>query len=63
MDVSSIANLATAMANQRTGDAIGIAVLKKALDTQSSSALALLQALPQPVSNPPNLGNSIDTRA
>lgn len=64
MDVNSIASLGTAMANERTGDAIGVSVLKKALDIQSSVALSLLDAIPQqPASNPPNLGNSIDVRA
>lgn len=64
MDTSTIANLATAMANQRTGDAIGVSVLKKAMEIQSRGALALLEALPQPASgNPPHLGNTIDTQA
>jgi hypothetical protein len=64
MDVNNIASLATAMANQRTGDAIGISVLKKALESQTTSAMALINALPQPQSgNPPHLGNRIDTSA
>ena len=60
MDISSIANLAVSMAQARTGDAVGIAVLKKALDLQAQSALALINALPH---LPPNLGQNIDTVA
>lgn len=64
MDVSNIASLGTAMANQRNSDALDMAVLKKALEAQSSGALTLINALPQPApSNPSNLGNTIDIRA
>lgn len=63
MDVNNIASLATAMANQRTGDAIGISVLKKALEAQTNGAMALINALPQPTGSPPHLGNNIDSSA
>ena len=64
MDVNNIANLVTTMANQSTRDAINIAVLKKALEIQASSAAALIDALQQPAAvNPPHLGNTIDTSA
>lgn len=64
MDVNNIASLATAMSNQRTGDAIGISVLKKALDVQASGAVALINALQQSAAvSPPHLGNTIDTSA
>ncbi len=43
---------------------VQIAVLKQSMDIQSQSALALLEAVPSPVSsNPPNLGNTIDVMA
>nr|WP_044413965.1 YjfB family protein [Pseudomonas otitidis] len=44
---------------------VQVSVLKKSVDLQSQSALALLEALPAPVSNsnPPNLGNVIDVTA
>ncbi len=51
MDVSlsqSITSTATAVSNAKTSDAVGTAVLKKALDAQKTSAAALLQALPSP---------------
>ncbi|MCL6554920.1 MAG: putative motility protein [Burkholderiales bacterium] len=44
-----------------------VLVLKKALQMEAASALALLKAVPQPqpvaASNPPHLGQNIDTRA
>ena len=64
MDVSSIASAATELSQARTADAVAIAVLRKTLDLQEQSALQLIQALPQPVTNnPPNLGNSVNTFA
>ncbi|MBF9267104.1 YjfB family protein [Paracidovorax cattleyae] len=55
MDVGltqSIVNTATAMASQKTSDAVNITVLKKAMDIQKSSAAQLLEALPQPQPQP-----------
>ena len=65
MDVNTIASQAMAMSIQQTRDAIGIAVLKKALEVKANNAMALIDALQQPASanNPPNLGNTIDTTA
>ena len=65
MDVKTIANLATTIATTATNQAVGIAVLKKAMDVQASSAAAMLEALPPPTaaSNPPHLGQTIDTTA
>lgn len=64
MDVNSIANLATNMAQERIGQEVGVAVLKKALDIQASSAMALINALPPiPPSLPPNLGQNVNTTA
>ena len=44
-----------------------VLVLKKALDAESSAAAALIQAIPQPQpvtsSNPPHLGQNVDTKA
>ena len=44
MDVSSIAALATQMSEVRTQQAVGVAVMKMAMDQQGTAALALLQA-------------------
>jgi hypothetical protein len=65
MEISSIANLATSMEAVRTDQEVGIAVLKKALDMQATSAAALLQALPpvQSANLPPHLGQKVNTTA
>jgi len=62
MDVSSLAGQALAMVNQNTSQAVQIAVLKKTLEIQSNSVLTLLETAAA-ASNPPNLGNNIDTSA
>lgn len=66
MDVGSIAQLSTTMAETGTQQAVGLSVLKKAQEVQSSTATALLAALP-PVPAAPNLpahlGNRINTTA
>ncbi len=65
MDVQNIANLAVSLATTTTNQAIGIAVMKKALDTQATSAAAMLEALPPvtPANLPPHLGQNVDTTA
>lgn len=64
-DVTSIAALATQLANIRNGQAVGIAVLKKALDIEKNSAAIMLQMLdaaaPQGITS--SLGGNIDTYA
>jgi hypothetical protein len=62
MDVSAIASAATAMSQQKVGDAAGTLVLRKALDIQASNAAQLLQALPPPQPAPASK-NIIDTYA
>ena len=64
VSVSGIAALATQMSQTRTAEEVQIAVLKKAMELQSQGALQLVQAATQPMSsNPPHLGNIIDTSA
>ena len=66
MSVDSIANLASSLASARTDQAVGIAVLKKALDAESATANALLDSMPpvESTSNlPSNLGQNINTTA
>lgn len=62
MDMAAIGNMSTTLAQARTGDAVAVLVMKKAMDIQAQTALQLLQALPQFASNPPSLGNSVDVR-
>lgn len=64
MDVGTIAAIATDMVQTRTAQAAQLAVLKTAMNLQAQGALQLLQAATQSVaSNPPNLGNRVDTFA
>ena len=63
MDVSAVASLSTQLAQMKVGDAVGISVLKKAMEIEAQGAQQLLQALPAVASNPPHLGNTIDVRA
>jgi hypothetical protein len=63
-NISSIASTATQMSQAKTADAVSMAVLKKAMDIETQSAAQLLQALPPVAStNPPNLGNNVNTMA
>ncbi|MEB0134711.1 YjfB family protein [Actimicrobium sp. CCC2.4] len=66
MNASSIGSLSTNLSSAKTDQAIGIAVLKKALDSEKSTASALLDALPAvPTTSslPSNLGRTINTTA
>lgn len=65
MEVKSIASLATTIANTATNQAVGVSVLKKAIDIQASSAAAMLEALPPATSAnlPSHLGQRINTTA
>ena len=66
MDVTGIASVATTMAESRTNQAVGIAVLKKAMDVSAAGALALIQAIPdnRSIQNLPlHLGQNINTTA
>jgi Putative motility protein len=62
MDVSAIAGLATSLAQTGVQQQVGVTVLRKALDIESSTAATLIAALP-PVNLPSNLGNSVNTTA
>ena len=66
MSDSVISSISNAVSTNSSDAAIGIAVLKKALDAEASTASALLDALP-PVQRsenlPPYLGQNINTTA
>jgi len=58
--VQSTANAAAS----KTGDAVNILMLKKALNVQAQGATALLQALPQPpLATSGNVGTKVNTFA
>lgn len=64
MDITG--NSLSALANSTNAQALSVAVLKKALDSQTQAALSLIQAIPQPPSTsglPPNVGRNINTTA
>ncbi len=65
MDVSGIASLAPGLEQATTENTVSLAVLKMALDSQASSAAALLDALPPvtAVNLPSHLGQNINTVA
>jgi hypothetical protein len=64
MDAVSIASLATDLSQARTAQSVQLAVLKKAIDIQAQGALQLVQAAAEVIpTNPPHLGNSVDTFA
>ena len=65
MDVNGIANMATSLAEVQSSQAVGIAVIKKALDMERDGAAALLNAIPPPssVNLPEHLGQIINTTA
>jgi hypothetical protein len=63
MDISSISNLATSLSQTTPNDEVGYAVLRKALNAASSTAVQLIDALPavQPAANlPAHLGQNIN---
>ena len=72
MDISGISNLATSIADTGTGTKrqvgeVDLAMLKKALNLEATSAAAMVAALPPPTSQPnnlpPHLGQNINTTA
>lgn len=70
MDISSmslsptnIAQLATSMSQEKTNDAVGVAVLKQAMDIQEQSAMQLVQAIPDVSALPEGVGTRINVAA
>lgn len=65
MDVSGLTGLSSALEQAKTGNDLGVQVLKKAMDVEAQGAMQLIQALPQPqgTNNPPHLGQNVDVKA
>ena len=63
MDVTGIAKLSTSIAETGTNQAVDFAILKRAMQVESSTATALIDAIPPVQSLPSHLGNSINTKA
>ena len=58
MDISGV-QTASIASSVGQNDAIGIAILKKAMDIQEQSAVQLIQSIPE---LPDNLGKNIDVK-
>lgn len=64
MEIGSVGSVSSALAQARTGDAVAVAVLKKANEAQAQTAAQLIQAIPQPATGgTPGLGESVNTFA
>ena len=66
MDINSISSGAVQQAaSQKTGDAVGVTVAKKALDHQASIASQLISSVEKsaPPPSEPHLGNNINVHA
>lgn len=63
MDVTGLGSLSSAMSQAQNGDTVGTLVLKKAMQVEAQGAMQLLEALPQPPSNPEHLGQNVDVKA
>lgn len=61
--MDAISSATSAIAAATTANDIQVAVLKKAMASQSQAALALISALPQPpsVNLPAHLGSNVNT--
>lgn len=65
MDINM--NISAAVARTASDD-VGMAVLKKSIDSEAQAAMALINAIPQPPQTssanlPPNLGRNINVTA
>lgn len=64
MNISGISASATSVSQVDSSNVVQLTMLKKAMDVNAQSALQLIQAASNIIpSNPPHLGNNIDTRA
>lgn len=64
MNISGVNPLAASVSQVDSSNAVQLTVLKKAMDVNAQSALQLIQAASNVIpSNPPHLGNRIDTHA
>lgn len=63
MDTTGIAQLSTSIAETGNKQAVGLAALKKAQDIDTSTATALIEAVPSTPNLPAHLGKTINTTA
>ncbi|MDH5544644.1 MAG: YjfB family protein [Gammaproteobacteria bacterium] len=60
---SPIATTTALGVGNKVGDSVGVSVLKKALNHQSSQAAQLINSIPKVENSEPHLGNNINVRA
>jgi len=63
MDIASLASAAVMAQKSLLVNNLQMAMLKSSIESQSATVLQLLEGSGQAASNPPNLGNLIDTSA
>lgn len=63
MDITTIATIATNLAQARTAQAAGVSILRKAIDQESAGALQLIQSIQPNLVLPPHLGRLVNTVA
>jgi len=63
MEATQLSSLASALAAARTGDAVSLLVMKKAMELEGQGALQLVKAATQGSVNPDHLGQAVDVKA
>jgi hypothetical protein len=63
VDLSSIANVASNMSQDRVAQSASLIVLKKAMDLQQQSAMTLIDAITPASSLPSHLGQNVNVVA
>lgn len=63
MEVASIAASLLAMQQAQYANELNVALMKQAIQSQASMVTQLLEGSLQTTSNPPHLGNLVDTSA
>jgi len=64
MNINSIASGVVAQNSaQKTGDAVGVTVAKKAMDIQADAAAQLISSVPKVAASEPHMGNHVNTHA
>ncbi len=63
MSDATISSLVNNLSSSRIDPSVGIAVLKKALDSDAATATALIDALPPAPNLPAHLGQNVNTTA
>jgi len=63
MDSASLAASVLAMRQSVQVTELGMALLRNRMEAESRSVMQLLEGAARPASNPPHLGNQVDTTA